>query len=130
MEFVITVAALVMVPAVLLSELVHARTRHCNQLAPGAHANQSGRRRDTAPVAPSLERLVGDLRRLELEYRRIERSDLPARAARLRAVGLAYDDTLRACCRALQLPAPDPSPLSAVTRLETEVALSQRGLSW
>lgn len=130
MDIVIAVAALVMVPVVLLFELVGGRTRCCNEIRPGGLGNQSGRRRDAAPAEPSLERLVNDLRRLELEYRRVERSDLLARAARLRAVTIAYDDTLRACCRALQLPPPDQPPLSAVARLETEAALSQRGLSW
>jgi hypothetical protein len=42
---------------------------------------------------PEIERLVGDLRRLECDYCRTEHSDLPRRAARLQSVGLAYDDT-------------------------------------
>ncbi|HKF32049.1 MAG TPA: hypothetical protein VKB37_06705 [Jatrophihabitantaceae bacterium] len=86
-----------------------------------------------APVAghgPSLERLVDDLRRIEREYVRVERSDLPARAARLRALNLAYDDTLRACCHALQLPEPSERPLSGVARLRTEAELAQHGLEW
>ncbi len=55
---------------------------------------------------------------------------MPVRAARLRAVTLAYDDTLRACCAALELPQPDRPPLSPIVRLETEAALAQRGLTW
>ena len=82
------------------------------------------------PTGPSLERLVADLRRLEADFQRIEASDLPGRAVRLRTVTLAYDDTLRACCAALELPRPERSPLSPVVRLETEAALAQRGLSW
>lgn len=77
-----------------------------------------------------LERLVADLRRLEGEYRRIERSDAPGRATRLRAVGLAYDDTLRSCCRVVGLPEPGRAPLSAVSRLQTEAALAQAGVTW
>lgn len=90
----------------------------------------SPRRPGPMPSGPSLERLVEDLRRLEREYLRIERSDLPARGARLRTVSLAYDDTLRACCRALDLPEPDAPPLDGLVRLETEAALAQRGLNW
>ena len=83
------------------------------------------------PATPgrSLERLVGDLRRLEQDHVRTARSDLPGRAARLRAIGWAYDETLQECCRALGVPAPRP-PLDAVTRLETEAALAQAGVTW
>jgi hypothetical protein len=87
------------------------------------------RSRDADP-GPSLQRLVDDLRRLEREYVRVERSDLPARAARLRALNLAYDDTLRACCHALGLAEPSERPLSGVARLRTEAELAQRGLEW
>lgn len=88
------------------------------------------RRRQPTPTGPSLQRLVDDLRRLEGVYRDIERGDPPAKAARLRAVSLAYDDTLRACCRALDLPAPESPPLDPVVRLQTEAALAQSGLRW
>lgn len=82
------------------------------------------------PTGRSLDRLVADLGRLEQEYQRILRSAEPARVRRLRAVGLAYDDTLRACCLRVGLPAPEGSPLRAVHRLETEAALAQRGVTW
>ena len=36
---------------------------------------------EAPPAAPNLGRLVDDLRRLEAEYIKIERSDLPARGA-------------------------------------------------
>ncbi len=77
-----------------------------------------------------LPRLVDDLRRLEQEYLRIERSNSPAKAARLRALNLAYDDTLRECCLALGLPEPGERPLSGLTRLQTEAELAQHGLVW
>jgi hypothetical protein len=99
----------------------------------GWWTNSSGLRRKAATppgAAPSLQRLVDDLRRLEREYLRIERSDLPARAARLRALNLAYDDTLRACCHELGLPEPCERPLSGVVRLQTEAELAQHGLVW
>lgn len=85
---------------------------------------------EAPPAAPNLGRLVDDLRRLEAEYIKIERSDLPARGARLRAVALAYDDTLRACCLALGLPGPEERPLSGLMRLQTEAELAQHGLVW
>ena len=87
-------------------------------------------RRVVSPQGPTLERLVADLRRLELDYRRIEASDLPAKAARLRSVTMAYDDTLRDCCRALDLPEPEKPPMGSVARLQTEAALAQHGLTW
>jgi hypothetical protein len=82
--------------------------------------------------APGLEmeRLVGDLRRLECDYCRIERSDLPRRAARLQSVSLAYDDTLCACCQALEIPWSGRPPFDGVHRLEMEASLAQRGVTW
>ena len=82
------------------------------------------------PTPPDLKRLVNDLHRLEAEYVRIESSDTPAKAARLRAVSLAYDDTLRDCCQALGLPQPTERPLTGLARLETEAELAQHGLVW
>ncbi len=82
------------------------------------------------PTGPSLERLVEDLRRLEAEYRRIERSEQAARAHRMRAVSLAYDDTLCECCRALGLPPPSRCPLSSWDRVQAEVELARHGLTW
>jgi hypothetical protein len=90
----------------------------------------SAPRRRVTDHGPNLQRLVDDLRRIEREYVRVERSDLPARAARLKALNLAYDDTLRACCHALRLPEPSERPLSGVARLRTEAELAQHGLEW
>jgi hypothetical protein len=72
----------------------------------------------------------GDLRRLECDYCRIERSDLPRRAARLQSVSLAYDDILCACCKALEIPWSGHPPLAGVDRLEMEASLAQRGVTW
>lgn len=94
-------------------------------------SNWSGKGKPQPPPAvPNLQRLVDDLRRIEREYLRVERSDLPARAARPRALNLAYDDTLRACCHELGLPEPVERPLSGVVRLQTEAELAQHGLVW
>jgi len=82
------------------------------------------------PSGPPVERLVGDLYRLERDYTRIERSDLPRRALRLQSVSLAYDDTLCACCAALGVPVSSRPPFGAVERLEIEASLAQRGLTW
>ena len=91
-------------------------------------------RRPRLAVAPSagrqLHRLVDDLHRIEGQYILVERSDTPAKAARLRALNLAYDDTLRECCLALGLPEPGERPLSGLLRLQTEAELAQRGLVW
>ena len=82
------------------------------------------------PVGPPIEQLVADLRRLGRDYSRIAESDLPRRASRLQSVTLAYDDTLCACCTALQIPAPGRPPFGQVQRLEIEASLAQRGLTW
>ena len=82
------------------------------------------------PVGPPIERLVADLRRLGRDYSRIAESDLPRRALRLQSVTLAYDDTLCACCTALEIPAPGRPPFAPVQRLEIEATLAQRGLTW
>ena len=83
-----------------------------------------------APAGPPIERLVADLRRLERDYSRIERSDLPRRAVRLQGVSLAYDDTLCACATALEIPWSPRPPLDGVQRLQIEAALAQHGLVW
>lgn len=87
-------------------------------------------RRRPVPDGPPIERLVADLRRLERDYTRIESSDLPRRAVRLQGVGLAYDDTLCACCTALEIPWSGRRPLDAVERLQIEATLAQHGLVW
>lgn len=78
---------------------------------------------------PPLQRVALDLRRLEQEYVRVERSDVPAKAFRLKAVSLAYDDTLLEACRILELPAPS-APLSAVDRVQAQAELARAGLTW
>jgi hypothetical protein len=82
------------------------------------------------PTGPPIERLVGDLARLDRDYARIERSDLPRRALRLQGVSLAYDDVLCACCAALEIPLSGRPPLDPLQRIEIEAALAQRGLTW
>jgi hypothetical protein len=92
--------------------------------------SRRGSRSDPEPAGPPIEQLVADLRRLGRDYSRIADSDLPRRQLRLQSVTLAYDDTLCACCTALEIPAPGPPPFDAVQRLEIEASLAQRGLVW
>ena len=82
------------------------------------------------PADRSIHDLVQDLSRLGSEQRRLRHGDPPAKAARLRSVMLAYDDTLLAACLALGLPEPSEPPLHDDVRLETELALTELGLVW
>ena len=87
--------------------------------------------RSTRTPAPrSIELLTQDLARLQREFARIHRDQPVAMARRLEAVTLAYDDTLCACCTALDLQVPDRTPLDDVERLQTEAVLAQHGLRW
>ncbi len=86
-------------------------------------------RRGQPHAKPDIERLRADLRRLDQEYRRTERSDQPHKAFRLRALSMAYDDVLYESCLAVDLPAPQ-RPLEPITRLETEAALAKAGVRW
>ena len=89
------------------------------------------RRQQSSAAERSLELLVADLRRLEDEFRRTEAaSDVPYRGARLQALSLAYDDTLRLCCRLLDVPEPERPPWPPVTRLQIEAELARAGLDW
>ena len=92
--------------------------------------SRRGSRQDPEPAGPPIEQLCADLRRLGHDYSRIAESDLPRRQLRLQSVTMAYDDTLCACCTALEIPAPGRPPFDAVQRLEIEATLAQRGLTW
>jgi len=119
---VVAYAALAVVPAAFFLGLAKA-------LDWWARGGRQARSRPAA-AGPPIERLVSDLKRLERDYSRIERSDLPRRAVRLQGVSLAYDDTLCACCTALEIPWSGRPPLDPVQRLEIEATLAQRGLVW
>lgn len=92
----------------------------------------AGRRRpETATCSrPSIERMTGDLAWLAEEMNRIQHGNQPAKAHRLAAVGLAYDDTLRMCGQALDIPTPVERELTGQERLELEAALALAGLTW
>ena len=86
--------------------------------------------RAPAPENRSIEALVRDLRRLNTQQRRLHHDDPPAKAARLRSLMLAYDDTLLAAGAVLGLPQPHAPPLPDSIRLELELALTEQGLVW
>lgn len=76
-----------------------------------------------------LADLGADLRRLTGEHAWLLRADIPGKATRLRAVQLAYDDTLLRAAKVLDVDVPDP-PLLAATRLQTEAELTTHGFIW
>ena len=107
-----------------------AAARALERWSRGESRPRGGRRAHAEPEGPPIEQLVDDLRRLGRDYSRIVDSDLPRRQLRLQSVTLAYDDTLCACCTALEIPAPGRPPFDPVQRLEIEATLAQRGLTW
>ena len=82
------------------------------------------------PAPRSIERLAADLHRLGRDVAVLRSSDLPAKSVRLRALILAYDDTLREACTALDVPLRDRPPLADAVRLHAELAIAERGLNW
>ena len=82
------------------------------------------------PLRPPLEQISADLTRLAADLDHIERSDLPAKIARMRASGLAYDLVLIDACRALDVPLPGDAPLTPGGRLTAELELARAGLRW
>jgi hypothetical protein len=75
--------------------------------------------------------LTLELRRLEEEIHRVEASDAPHRAARMRAVVAAYDQLLLQLCDRLGLETPDGlTPLPAGERLALEAELVAAGHDW
>lgn len=69
------------------------------------------------------------LRRLAADHDQLLNARIPAKAARLRALRLAYDDTLRDACAVLDVEAP-PAPWDAATRVQLEADLVTHGLTW
>ena len=82
------------------------------------------------PTGIPVQKLAADLSRLAAHFERVDGSDEPAKAFRLRAVALAYDGVLLDAARTLQVPAPERPPLQSIDRLQTEAALAQCGLVW
>jgi len=82
------------------------------------------------PLPPVLIGL--ELRRLELEIRRVEDGDAPHQAARLRAVLAAYDQLLLELCERVDVPTDDVvlPPLPSRERLTLEAELVAAGQDW
>jgi hypothetical protein len=87
-------------------------------------------RRLPASAEEPIERLSANLRRLRADLEATEtRSDVPAKALRLRALRGAYLDTLATACQRLDVSPPphgDQVPQAEIYRVEA--ALRQRGL--
>jgi len=86
------------------------------------------------PVAQPLPPvLIGlELRRLEVEVRRVQDGDAPHQAARLRAVLAAYDQLLLELCERVDVPTHDVGlpPLPSRERLTLEAELVAAGHDW
>jgi hypothetical protein len=97
---------------------------------------EAARERRLPPHEPIPPVLLGlELRRLGAEMQRIDASDLPAKAMRLRATTAAYDYVLLECCRSLEVPIPDKSdpvntPLTNDQRSTAELSLLSAGFTW
>jgi len=88
------------------------------------------RRRPPSTELPAVL-LTLELRRLEAEIRRVEASDAPHRAARLRAVVAAYDQLLLKLCEQLGVETPRGlTPLPSGERLALEAELVAAGHDW
>lgn len=82
------------------------------------------------PLPPVL---IGmELRRIELEIRRVQEGDAPHQAARLRAVLAAYDQLLLELCARVDVPTDDVGlpPLPSRERLTLEAELVAAGHDW
>ena len=82
------------------------------------------------PMPPVLIAL--ELRRLEVEIRRVEEGDMPHRAARLRAVLAAYDQLLIQLCQQVEVPTDGLGlpPLHSRERVTLEAELVAAGHDW
>jgi hypothetical protein len=119
----ITFAALCVVPAAVFELFARGLGRWTG------HSGGRERRTTSSRQQDDRERYGKDLRRLSADHDRVLTGDVPAKAARLRALELAYDDTLVHACRALELDAP-PTPFDAITRVQVEADLVTHGLTW
>ena len=87
-------------------------------------------RRLRPPAAEPVELLTANLRRLRADLEATEtRSDLPAKALRLRALRGAYLDTLAVACQRMEVsPPPRGERVPQAEIYRAEAALRQRGL--
>ena len=105
------------------------------RLRPRAERLRLWRRRVMGKPAPQPlpPVLIGlELRRLEIEIRRVEEGDAPHQAARLRAVLAAYDQLLIQLCQRVDVPTDDVGlpPLPSRERVTLEAELVAAGQEW
>ena len=129
---VIGLLAVMALLPVIVAGAVRLVRRAAGRLSPWWERRRTRRRslRGDDPFRRPIERLTQDLRRLLTELDEIERSNPPAKVARLRAASLAYDGVLVAACRALEVDLPARPPLGPLERLEAEAELARHGLTW
>jgi hypothetical protein len=115
-------------PPRVLRPLIRRLRPHVERLR--AWHRRAMRRPVPQPLPPVLIGL--ELRRLELEIRRVEDGDAPHQAARLRAVLAAYDQLLLELCERVDVPTDDVGlpPLPSRERLTLEAELVAAGQDW
>lgn len=93
---------------------------------------EDARERRRLPSEPMPTVLLGlELRRLGAEVQRVDASDQPAKAMRLRACTAAYDYVLLECCRSMEVPVPGTAtPLTPAQRFNAESSLVEAGFTW
>ena len=87
------------------------------------------RRRGKRSTQPDIAKLARDLRRLSADHDELTADGVVGQALRMRAVQVAYDETLRDACRALDVDLP-ADQIDAVSRIQIEADLATRGLTW
>ena len=104
----------------------------CGRTPSGCGPGAGGRSRRPVPQPLPPVLIALELRRLELEIRRVEEGDAPHQAARLRAVLAAYDQLLLELCERVDVPTDDVGlpPLPSRERLTLEAELVAAGHDW
>jgi hypothetical protein len=119
---ILVLVGLCAIPAVVFVGFERSLTWFCNY-------NGRSSRAEPDPEAV-LDDCRQSLRRLSREHAMVLVAEhLPAKVSRLRALELAYDDTLARACRALQIE-DSTSPIRGAARAQTEAELMVRGFTW
>lgn len=83
------------------------------------------------PAGPPIELLAERLCRLASELQDLDTDRVAGKAHHVRALQLAYDDTLLECLRALRPDDAVPTvPMDPPDRVEVELTLTGAGLRW
>jgi hypothetical protein len=124
----LTYVALCLLPAVTLAAIERAARLWSGQ-TPWRSTRAAAPTSSVVRARRPVERLADDLGRLRDELLRLRGSRGYARRHHMTAVAQAYDDVLRDCCRALDIPVPH-GDLDDVERLRLEAELEAAGLRW